>query len=41
MAGVVMGASVPVVVNSRGATAQEKYWSLLLCAALADRKEVQ
>ena len=41
MAGVVMGASVPVVVNSRGATAQEKYWSLLLCAALADRKEVR
>ena len=41
MAGVVMGASVPVVVNSRGATAQEKYWSLLLCAALSDRKEVQ
>ena len=34
MAGVVLGASVPITVNSRGATAQEKYWSILICAAM-------
>lgn len=40
MAGVVLGASVPITVNSRGATAQEKYWSILICAAMggADRE---
>lgn len=44
MAGVVLGASVPITVNSRGASAQEKYWSILISAAMggapdADRKE--
>ena len=34
MAGVVLGASVPITVNSRGAAAQEKYWSILICAAM-------
>lgn len=34
MAGVVLGAQVPVTVNSRGATAEEKYWSILICAAM-------
>lgn len=34
MAGVVLGAKVPVTVNSRGATAEEKYWSILICAAM-------
>lgn len=34
MAGVVLGAKAPVTVNSRGATAEEKYWSILICAAM-------
>ena len=34
MAGVVLGAKVPVTVNSRGATAAEKYWSIMICAAM-------
>ena len=34
MAGVVLGATVPITVNSRGATAREKYWSILICAAM-------
>ena len=34
MAGVVLGARVPITVNSRGATAAEKYWSILICAAM-------
>ena len=34
MAGVVLGAKVPITVNSRGATPEEKYWSILLCAAM-------
>ena len=34
MAGVVLGAKVPIMVNSRGATAQEKYWSIMICAAM-------
>lgn len=34
MAGVVLGASVPITVNSRGAAAKEKYWSILICAAM-------
>lgn len=34
MAGVVLGASVPITVNSRGASAAEKYWSILICAAM-------
>ena len=33
-AGVVLGARVPITVNSRGATAEEKYWSILICAAM-------
>ena len=37
MAGVVLGARVPITVNSRGATAEEKYWSILICSAMADR----
>ncbi len=35
MAGCVLGAQVPIALNSRGASAEEKYYSLLLCAALA------
>lgn len=34
MAGVVLGASVPITVNSRGATPEEKYWSILISAAM-------
>lgn len=34
MAGVVLGAQVPITVNSRGASAQEKYWSILISAAM-------
>ena len=34
MAGVVLGAKVPITVNSRGAAAEEKYWSILICAAM-------
>lgn len=34
MAGVVLGASAPITVNSRGAAAEEKYWSILICAAM-------
>ena len=32
MAGVVLGARVPITVNSRGASAQERYSSIVLCA---------
>lgn len=35
MAGVVLGASVPITVNSRGASPEEKYDSILICAAMA------
>ena len=34
MAGVVLGASVPITVNSRGASSDEKYSSILLCCAM-------
>lgn len=34
MAGVVLGAQAPITVNSRGAAAEEKYWSILICAAM-------
>lgn len=34
MAGVILGAAVPITINSRGATAQEKYYSILICAAM-------
>ena len=34
MAGVVLGARVPITINSRGAAAEEKYWSILICAAM-------
>lgn len=37
MAGVVLGAEVPIVINSRGATPQEKYSSILISAAM-DRR---
>ena len=37
MAGVVLGATVPITVNSRGATAQEKYWSILISAAMGNQ----
>jgi phosphate butyryltransferase len=36
MAGIVVGARVPIVLTSRGARSEEKYRSLVL-AALADR----
>lgn len=35
MAGVVLGASVPIVINSRGAAPEEKYDSILICTAMA------
>lgn len=35
MAGVVLGACAPITVNSRGASPDEKYDSILLCAAMA------
>ncbi len=35
MAGVVLGATVPITINSRGATPEEKYSSILICAAMA------
>ena len=34
MAGVVLGATVPITINSRGATPEEKYSSILICAAM-------
>lgn len=34
MAGVVLGAAVPITINSRGATPEEKYYSILLCTAM-------
>lgn len=39
MAGVVLGASVPITVNSRGASPEEKYDSILICAAMAARQD--
>ena len=35
MAGIIVGVSVPIVVVSRGATAAEKYYSLIFAAAVA------
>lgn len=37
MAGVVLGATAPITINSRGATPEEKYSSILICAAMAGR----
>lgn len=34
MAGLIVGAKVPIVLVSRGATAEEKYWSLVFAASL-------
>ena len=39
MAGCVIGAAVPIVLSSRGATFEEKYISLLLCAALVKNND--
>ena len=38
MAGMIVGAEVPIVIVSRGATAEEKYLSLVLSAASADKR---
>jgi phosphate butyryltransferase len=35
MAGLIVGAKAPIVLVSRGATAEEKYWSLVFAAAIA------
>lgn len=35
MAGLIVGAKIPVVLVSRSATAEEKYWSLVFAAAVA------
>jgi len=35
MAGLILGARVPVVLTSRGATSEEKYLSLVISAAVA------
>ena len=40
MAGMIVGASVPIVLVSRGATAEEKHLSLILSAAVSRRKEI-
>ncbi len=37
MAGVVLGASVPIALNSRGASWEEKYNSILICTAMSRR----
>jgi phosphate butyryltransferase len=39
MAGCIVGAAVPVVLTSRGASAEEKHLSILLCAAAASAQE--
>jgi len=39
MAGVVLGATVPITINSRGATPEEKYSSILICAAMGSKAE--
>lgn len=36
MAGMIVGAKVPIVLTSRGATSEEKYLSLVLCASAVD-----
>ena len=40
MAGVVLGASVPITVNSRGAAPEEKYDSIAIAAAMAQSKSL-
>lgn len=40
MAGMVVGSRVPIVLTSRGASAEEKYLSLVLCAASAEKQEI-
>jgi phosphate butyryltransferase len=35
MAGLIVGAKIPIVLVSRGATAEEKYWSLVFAAAVS------
>lgn len=39
MAGVVLGAAVPITINSRGATPEEKYSSILICAGMGSGVE--
>jgi phosphate butyryltransferase len=39
MAGLIVGAKVPIVVTSRGSSAEEKYYSLTLAAATCERGE--
>ena len=39
MAGVVLGATVPITINSRGATPEEKYSSILICSAMGNTPE--
>ena len=39
MAGLIVGADAPVVVVSRGASAEEKYYSLIFAAAIAAQEE--
>ena len=36
MAGIIVGAKVPIVLTSRGATSEEKYLSLVLCASAVE-----
>lgn len=38
MAGCVLGAKVPITVNSRGATSEEKYYSILIAAAIGNEE---
>jgi phosphate butyryltransferase len=40
MAGLIVGARLPIVLVSRGATAEEKYWSLVFAAAVSGTNQV-
>ncbi len=41
MAGVILGARVPIVLTSRGSTSEEKYLSIALSAALNIENQIQ
>ena len=40
MAGIIVGAKAPIVLSSRGSTAEEKYYSIALAALVAAGAEV-
>ena len=39
MAGIIVGAKAPIVLSSRGSTAEEKYYSIALAALVAARRK--